>query len=120
MGNDISSVCIPKQRAKKRDDASGKKKKKATDTGVPMDTTLVSMHNEETLMLTNKNGGRETSPATQQKPKATPPELQDSAASFDRPNPRGRRWHGENEGDAVMVTNILTDVKKRYHVNTKE
>jgi len=48
--------------------------------------------------------------------KRSPPQTELSAASFghDSANP----W--EREYDPVMITDVLTDVKERYHINPKE
>ena len=90
MGNEISVG--RRQRSKK---------KKVTTSSA--DSTL-----EDTCM-DSRNVGIKAS-------KRSPPQTELSAASFghDSANP----W--EREYDPVMITDVLTDVKERYHINPKE
>lgn len=116
MGNDISSVC-GKQRTKKKNSPSSKNKtsKQPVKDAEPLDTTM-PFHEESTTSC-HKKAASENRGGTS---KPTSPDLQESATSFDRPSPKPRRTHTVNEYESVMITNVLTDVKERYHVNTKE
>jgi hypothetical protein len=116
MGNDISSVC-GKQRTKKKNSPSSKNKtsKQPVKDAEPLDTTM-PFHEESTTSC-HKKAASEIRGGTS---KPTSPDLQESATSFDRPSPKPRRTHTVNEYESVMITNVLTDVKERYHVNTKE
>lgn len=49
-----------------------------------------------------------------------PPNLQDSATSFDRKKPAPNRRGREKDNYSVMITDVLTNVKKRFHVNKDE
>lgn len=77
-------------------------------------------HNS-TNMSIDKEDLNVTSAATNHKPreKKSPPRMETSADSFDRQT-ASRRGYKDMEHDHVVITDGLTNVKERYHINPKE
>ncbi len=101
-----------------------KKKKNTSRKNTPTDQSVKSgkaMIGDTTICSVEQDAESSTCP-TAKTPKP-PPDLQESATSFDRQNQKPN-WHqaraAEYGCDSVMITNVLTDVKKRYHINNKE
>jgi hypothetical protein len=106
MGNDVS---LPrKQRSK------NKKQNTMTSNNVACDEDRIDNIPMDKVELN-------LSPPASQKPhdKKSPPRMETSADSFDRQT-ASRRRYGDPEHDHVVITDGLTNVKERYHINPKE
>jgi hypothetical protein len=81
------------------------------------------MGNEEKRenMSVDKEALTSAPTSNHQKPqgKKSPPRMETSADSFDRQT-ASRRGYRDPEHEHVVITDGLTNVKERYHINPKE
>ena len=99
MGNEVSMTRKSKAKKKHGDASSDEDIKESNYTEKDMNTSSSS----------KKDGNRKT-----------PPPMEMSADTFDRQTPARRSNGTRDEYDTVMITDGLTNVKERYHINPKE
>uniref|UniRef100_A0A6U0Q172 Uncharacterized protein n=1 Tax=Eucampia antarctica TaxID=49252 RepID=A0A6U0Q172_9STRA len=69
----------------------------------------------------NQHQSNKAQEATQGKSEPRdPPNMEVSAVSFEQDNPRKNRAPKESIGDSIIITDALTDVRVRYHINHRE
>jgi len=108
MGNDISGKMRGKQQVKKKNQIS-KIKDASSDIITAEDASMKTVKGQSSIK-----------DEEMQHSAPNPPNLQDSATSFDRKKPAPNRRGREKDNYSVMITDVLTNVKKRFHVNKDE
>lgn len=104
MGNKASSACTGKRDATIHD-----KQQEINKENGPFE-----LRSSMSLDSSSTSSQKHKSPRKKNPNKATPPEVESSGISFGENNISRRSFN------AVVVTDALTDVRKRYHINPKE
>eukprot|EP00558_Chaetoceros_sp_UNC1202_P001935 CAMPEP_0197258254 /NCGR_PEP_ID=MMETSP1429-20130617/81478_1 /TAXON_ID=49237 /ORGANISM="Chaetoceros sp., Strain UNC1202" /LENGTH=179 /DNA_ID=CAMNT_0042722309 /DNA_START=55 /DNA_END=591 /DNA_ORIENTATION=- len=113
MGNELSSTL--KRRSKKKGKSSSPQN---TNDLLPTQTTAKAGNTGNCMPKTKREDTLDLS--FDKRPRPSIPQTETSAESFGRPATPAQRPCKEPERDPVMITDILTDVKDRYHINPKE
>lgn len=117
MGNDTSR-CGLRQKKKKISSESAK--------SVPMDTSMKTSgppkdYCDTAHSIDNEDTNNSSYSVSKKKRpgQPTPPKFETSVESFKRQSP-SRRQQKEKEHDTPMITDCLTNVKERWHINPEE